>query len=355
MTIKAVNIDDIESVRAADPGKMMEAVINFPSQCRQAVDMAERWTPPVFNPQKIVIIGMGGSAIGGELLRAYAVNECKVPILVSREYDIPAFVDETTLVLVSSYSGNTEETLTSYKRALVRGAKIAAFSSGGKLKELAVQDEVPFFEVPSGYQPRAALGFGFFPLLAALVKTGCISDKSQEIEETLTILEECKNMWKPDVPSDMNFAKILAKKLHRKNPVIYGSWGYKGAAALRWKCQLNENSKVFSSWNVMPEMNHNETAGWDGHIEGYRDIHAVILRDREDPVRIQKRVELTKMILMQKTEVDEVWAWGKTPLAKMLSLCYFGDFASVYLAFIQGLDPTSVKVIEWLKEELAKG
>ncbi|MFH0802206.1 MAG: bifunctional phosphoglucose/phosphomannose isomerase [bacterium] len=355
MVLTAKILDDQKAMEALDQGEMLGRLAEFPDQCRSVREIAKQVAPMPFQADQVALLGMGGSAMGGELLQAYLREELKVPFLVVRDYTLPACIGPKSLVLAVSYSGNTEETLSAYSFARERGSAIIALSSGGKLQEEARAGGVPNLPLPDGMPPRTALAYTFFYPLFILEKTGLIASREPELEECFSILEFCRGLWEPSIFSDENLAKQLAARFLRKIPVIYGTSSWKGAVALRWKCQLNENAKVIAASGVFPEMNHNELVGWSGPAENYRDLHTIILRDKDDGPRIQKRVEFSKLIMNAAVPGDEVWAWGKSPLARMFSLIYLGDYVSVYLALLQGLDPTSIEVINQLKAEMAKG
>lgn len=352
---KILNIPD--GLRNVDKENMTGAIMNLPEQFERALKIGEEGAIPVLNEglSNLLILGLGGSAIGGDLLRTLLADEIGIPVVVNREYDIPAFVGKDTLVVASSYSGNTEETLTAYSQAKARGSQLMAITTGGKLKEMAQDDGVPVIEIPSGLQPRAAIGYSFLPFLVALWRLGLIQNKRRDVEETIALLKEMREKLGPESLGERNIAKELAAKLHGKNPVVYGSYGWKSAVALRWKTQINENSKNPCYYNFFPELNHNEIVGTEVPEELLKKVEIIILRDESDPARIQKRIEVTKTILEERVGgISEVWAEGKSQLAKLFSLIYIGDFTSLYLAILNGIDPSPVNVISHLKKELAK-
>ncbi len=355
MPTTAANLDDLKALKALDGGEMLDRLSQFPEQCRSVREIAKQVAPMPFQADQVVLLGMGGSAMGGELLQAYLTEEIKVPMLVVRDYRIPACIGKKTLVLAVSCSGNTAETLPAYRLARGQVAAIIALSADGKLQDEASSAGIPHLLLPGGMPPRTALAYTFFYPLFILEKTGLIASREPDLEECFSILDFCRGLWEPSIFSDENLAKQIAGHLLRKIPVIYGTCHWKGAVAVRWKCQLNENAKIFAAAGIFPEMNHNELAGWSGPTENYRDLHTIILRDREEADRIQKRVEFSKLIMNAAAPGDEVWAWGKSALARMFSLIYLGDYVSVYLALKMGLDPTPIAVIEQLKAAMAKG
>jgi glucose/mannose-6-phosphate isomerase len=353
---------DSRQYRSIDPQDMLGAILGLPEQ----VDDAKRISLGIsFGDlagrtfSSLVITGMGGSAIGGDFLRAGYQAVLRVPVTVVRDYHLPGYVDRQALVFVASNSGNTEETLACYADAQKRGASIVAFATGGRLKQIAEDDGVPLVTFPGGLQPRAALGYSFVPLIVAAARLGLIPQPLlEDIDEASAVLREVRNECNAEVAIENNVAKQLAESYVGKIPVIYGSQGERGVVAYRWKTQINENAKAYAIANVFPELNHNETVGWSGeHGQGdpERNLIVTILRDDREPSQIAKRVDLTKQIISrQRVTVGEVWAQGNSTLARMLSLIYVGDFTSYYLAIAYGENPTPVRVIDWLKSELAK-
>lgn len=345
-----------ESVKRFDPTGMLSLIETFPVQVQEAVEIGKKadlgdLKKEAQNFNSLIFLGMGGSAIGGDLARAVFANELKIPMLVNREYHLPAFVNEKTLVIASSYSGNTEETIAALNEAKEKKAKILCITTGGKLAEIARANNYPLIAIPGGISPRAALGYSFFPVLVVFYRLGFIGDKSEAVEETIKLLKEMKTELSLATPG--NPAETLARKLYDRIPLIYGSEGFRGVVASRWKGQINENSKHLAFWNAFSELNHNETVGWE-NPNLTREIHLVILRDNED-VRMKKRIEVTSEIIRPHVHgITEVSSRGVSDIARMFSLIYFGDFVSWYLAMLNRADPTPVKVIDHLKKELAK-
>jgi glucose/mannose-6-phosphate isomerase len=348
--------------RGSDPADMMGAILGLPEQCERAkgIGLAACLGDLPGRPfSSVVIAGLGGSAIGGDLLRSCYAPHLACPVEVIRDYDLPAHVGASTLVFASSNSGNTVETLSAYEQAKKRGATVVAFTTGGELGRRAREDRVPVVTFPGGLQPRAALGNSFIPLIVASARIGLMSASLvDDIDEAIDALRGVRDRCNPGAVDDANEARRLAGAWVGRLPVIYGSDGERGPAAYRWKTQINENAKAFAASNVFPELNHNETLGWSG-ARGQGNpgslLAVCILRDDREPSHIRRRVELTKEILAKHTDrIDEVWAVGDSALARMFSLIYVGDFASCYLAYAYAEDPTPVGAIDWLKSELAK-
>ncbi len=336
--------------------QMMDYLYNLPEQFDNCLklnfDFMESY-PREY--QNIVISGLGGSAIGGDILRSYALSQASLPLLVNRGYDCPAFVGSNTLFLAVSYSGNTEETLSSYQQAGAQGAAIICISSGGKLESLASQDGHAMLKIPGGLVPRAATGLLFAPAALLLEKLGIIKGVKADIEETVAVLKNLRQTLKPDISIAENQAKAIAAKMKGTIPVVWGTAGFSEVAALRWKAQINENAKSPAYYNTFPELNHNEIVGFEAPEDLLAKISLIILQDEYDHPQVKKRIAITRQIVKERVkEIIDVNSQGKSWLARFYSLCYIGDYASTYLALEYGINPTPVKVIDYLKAELAK-
>lgn len=357
LTNSRVNLDDEAQILANDPGGMLKALWSLPEQCVEAERLTQEFNPPqnFAAVNTILVTGLGGSAIGGDLLRVFIAGKSKVPVVVNRDYVLPEFVSDKTLVFAVSYSGNTEETLSAYAQAREKQANIIALTTGGKLKEMAQRDGVPVITVPGGISPRAATGYLFIPTVVTLAKLGIIPDVAGEISDTITTLQGLREKFKPSAPAAGNLAKQIAGKLFGRIPLIWGATGTTEVVATRWKGQINENSKAMAYWNFLPELNHNEIVGFEKPGELLKQLAVVILRDQNDHPRVQQRMEISKTIIKDKvSSITEVTSTGATVLARTFSLTYTGDYASVYLAALYGIDPSPVKMIDYLKNELAK-
>lgn len=361
MTTRSTTMELAPS-RASDPQDMMGAILGLPEQCDKAKQIgltADLGDVAGRSFSSVVLAGLGGSAIGGDLLRSCYGAHLRCPVEVVRDYHLPAYVGRDTLVFASSNSGNTEETLSAYDQASRAGATVVAFTTGGELEKRATRDGVPIVKFPGGLQPRAALGNSFMPLVVVSARLGLMSEALiDDIDEATAVMRGIRDRCNPDATEQENQARRLAGSWVGKLPVIYGSQGERGLVAYRWKSQINENAKAYAVSNVFPELNHNETVGWSGaHGQGNPEsvLRVCILRDDREPAHIKRRVELTKKVLGEYADgIDEAWAQGDSTIARMMSLVYLGDFASCYLAYAYGEDPTPVKVIDWLKSELAK-
>jgi glucose/mannose-6-phosphate isomerase len=352
-----INLDDPKVYQQCDPEGMLARIHEMPWQCRQAWQAATSFNlPPDYSDvDKVIILGMGGSAIGGDLVRSLAESEAMLPILVQRDYALPAFVDDRTLVIASSYSGNTEETLSAFEQALKTGSKKLAMTTGGRLKEIAEENNIPVFKIEYKAQPRAALGFSFLPTLGCLQKLGFMSDKSADVAETVSVLEKLSAKIDEKVPLSRNPAKQLAQRLYGCLSVIYGA-GIAAEAAHRWKTQINENSKAWAFYEVFPELNHNATVGFPLPEELASRIRVVLLRSPSFNQRVKLRYEVTCELLERAgVPYEFIDSEGKSLLSQMMSLVSFGDYVSYYLAILYRVDPSPVEVINYLKERLAKG
>lgn len=356
MTVKDSVLDDIDYMQGTDTKGMFQSLATLAGQCTTACwDLSRDIDlPAVETVSNVVVTGLGGSAIGGDLLRVYCANICPVPVLVNRDYAMPEFVGKDSLVFAVSYSGNTEETLSAYQDARQRGATIIVITTGGKLGRMAGEDGVTVIPVPGGIAPRSASGFLFIPALRIMERLGFLSGIEDEVEALVSHIKALYDHLKPEVPTGKNPAKQMALKLHNRIPVIWGSSGITEVVALRWKGQINENAKAPAYWNVFPELNHNELVGFRFPESLLRQIQVVILRDDRDHPRVQKRIEITKNIISNAVAgITDVKASGGGLLARTYSLIYSGDYTSLYLALLYGVDPGPVEVIDYLKGELA--
>ena len=345
-----------EQLQATDPSNMYGLIRGFPDQVNEAMAIGYNSGVrlAVRSVREIVLCGLGGSAIGGDLLKSYLADDLKVPFLVNRNYTLPKFVGPSTLVIISSYSGNTEESNAAHREAIKRRAKLLCISSDGNTEKLARAKKSPFIKIPGGLPPRAALAYSFFPLLITLSRAGLIKDRRKDILETIALLAEKAAIY-GELNSDANPALKLAEQLHGRLVAFYSSTERFDAVNTRWRGQLAENGKTLSFGNVLPEMNHNELVGWRVLTDLMRDTQVVFLRDKADHKRIQVRMDVTREVLRRHTErVTEVYSEGRSLLARIFSLVHFGDWTSYYLAILNGIDPTPVEVIDFLKSELGK-
>ena len=346
-----------ESLERIDVEGMYGAVRSFPEQLREGrrrALQAETCGWPGTDVSGVVVAGMGGSAIGGDILLALGANQATIPIAVSRSYSLPAWVGPNTAVVTSSYSGNTEETLAAFDDACARGAKVLAISTGGELAAKAEEQNVPLVSLPAGIQPRAALPHSLSALLTVTEPLRLTAVEPEHWAEAVSITgrqsEILANIADPENP-----AITLAGALHGHFPVIYSSEQC-AAANTRWRNQIHENAKSLAVGNLLPEMNHNEVMGWARFQPELKQLAVVVLRDMEDHARTQRRMDVTRSLLEPHAQSwHEVWSEGSSRLARMLSVMYVSDWVSLYLAIMNNMDPSPVGLISRLKAALVEG
>ena len=344
------------SIHLYDRSDMRKLLVGFPDQVEHAVRIGKAAKIPyrASGIDAVVLTGLGGSAIGGDVLRSYLAEDLRVPFLVNRNYVLPAFVGPRTLVIVASYSGATEETIAAHQDANRRKAKVLCISSNGETARIAASRKQPLITIPKGFPPRTALGYSFFPPLIALAKTGLIRSREADIRETVKLLRQLATVYGSLTRKD-NAALDIARRLYNRLPVVYSATDRFDVVNTRWRGQLAENSKVLAFGHVLPEMNHNELVGWKALKRHMEEMAVVFLRDAGDHERVKLRMGITKSIVGEYAgKVIEVESRGDSALARMFSLLYLGDWVSYYLALMNGVDPTPVRVIDYLKRELSK-
>lgn len=348
-------LDDRAFVTRLDPNGMLRRTEDFPKQCREALEIARAvdLKPAPHRPSVVILTGMGGSAAGGDFARSLFEAQAAVPFIVNRDYNLPNYIGLGDYVFCASYSGNTEETLSAYASAKKAGAKIIAVTSGGKLSELAKADGFPVYTIPGGHPPRTALGFMLIPVLVASEALGILP--KQDYEAAFSLIEQCSKEWTVETPFEQNPTKQLAAAMFGGLAVIYGLGPWQGAIAGRWKGQINENAKNLAFPNTYPELNHNEILGWIGAgKQGVAKWLMITLEDGTESAKMKARASITERLVSGVAEPHHVQARGESLLEKMLSLTFFGDFVSIYLAALNGADPESIASIDTLKEELSK-
>lgn len=352
-----IGLDDLALFGRLDPRGMLERIGELPQQCRAAWKLAQEadLIPFYGEFRHVVVLGMGGSAIGGALLQGLATGECAVPITIVRGYTLPAFAHGSDcLVIGCSYSGDTEETLSAFGEGLERGVFSAAITTGGKLGALAQEKRMPLVHFDYQSQPRAALGYSLILLMGFLHRLNVLRDYTEDVEEAARVMEVWQAEIGPDVPTSRNAAKSLAGRLVDRLPVIYGA-GFLSTVANRWKTQINENSKHWAFFEEMSELHHNAVVGL-GIPQSTRDqVTVLMLRSDQDHPRVQMRWDVTEELLeREKVTFETLQGRGESKLAHMLSLIHFGDYVSFYLAMLNGADPSPVETITFLKQRLAE-
>jgi glucose/mannose-6-phosphate isomerase len=342
-----------DAIEAADPEHMLGDILAQPLQLGDALWRAQSADiAKTDRPGGLVVCGMGGSAIGGDLAAAALGDRATRPITVVRGYALESWAGPDSLVLCASYSGNTEETLACFEAAGAAGAGRVALTTGGKLADAAREESVPVIGIPAGMQPRAAVLYMIVATLECAALCGAAPGLHSEIDTATALLETLVEEWGTDSADDSQ-AKATARALQGTLPVIHGA-GPTVAPARRWKTQLNENADAAAFWSELPEANHNEICGWE-RGRGSAPLSAVFLEDPDQHPRIVRRIELTcEEVERTGGSVVRAEARGDTRLERVLSLVLLGDLTSVYLAVLDGVDPTPVEPIERFKAALAK-
>ena len=351
-----VDLDNASTYRKFDKLGMLDHLHRFPEQCQKAWEKVLKFElPPEYTKiSNVVIVGMGGSAIGGDIVRRLALSESKVPVRVHRDYGLPAFVDESTLVIASSYSGNTEETLSAFTEALGNRSRKLVIASGGKLKQLADQECIPAFVIDYKAPPRAAFPHSLIPLVGIFQKLGLLGDKSADLREALDILSKLSPDLVEAKPLASNPAKQLAAKLWGRIAVIYGA-EILSEVARRWKGEFNENSKAWAFFENSPELNHNAVVGYEFPPDVKERIFVLMLRSSLFHPRNLLRYDITAKLLAKAGITYEfAEATGKSALSQVLSLVLLGDYASFYLSMLNEVDPTHVDAIDFIKQYLTQ-
>lgn len=353
---------DKAKAKEIDKSDMYEILKSFPLQAEQAIEIGK--SAPVAKAdgiKNVLILGMGGSAIGGDLLRTYSAatdGAEHIHFAVNRNYDIPKYTDSETLVIASSYSGGTEETLNGFYQANKITKNLLAITSGGELEKFADDNSIPVIKIPGGMMPRCALGLSFFPLLIQMTRSGIYKSNSIEksnvaIQETLEMLKIKSNVY--DKFDDNNPAYSLAKQLFGKIPVIYSAQERLDTVNLRWRGQILENAKNLCFGNLLPEMNHNEINGWSEPHDITKRFVVIMLEDDEDHKRNKIRMKAVANVLgNQAGDIIKLKGEGQSLLCRMFDLIYLADWTSYFLALFNNTDPTPIPLISLLKSELAK-
>jgi glucose/mannose-6-phosphate isomerase len=343
-----------DAVAAVDKSRQIEDILAWPEHLRDALWRVQSANlEPHDAPGGLVVAGMGGSAIGGALARAALGDRASRPIMLARDYALPAWTTPDTTVLCSSYSGQTEETLAIYEAAGALGARRIVATTGGALAAAARADSVPVIPLPGAFQPRVAVGYSLVIALEVAALCGAGDRLHAEIDVAAAHAEQLVEQWGPDGPDDSP-PKQLARGLHGTIPQIAGA-GLTAPIAYRWKTQINENAKTPCFAGQLPELNHNEIAGWSGAGELGR-FSAVFLDDSDLHPRTRQRIELTRGLIQgEAAGTFRVETIGETRTARLASLVLMGDLLSVYLAVLRGVDPTPVVMLDSLKGALAHG
>ncbi len=345
---------DLEHIQSIDSQQMWDHLTGFPEQWKEAIESTEELDLTIDQERidNICFAGMGGSAMGADLLRAYSYRTCPCPTQVIRHYEIPHWVDENTLFIGCSFSGNTEETLTALEAARNKGAQAIAVTSGGEMMLKAAKEEFDYIKIPSGMPPRAALGYSFVPLYRIFQHLDFIDEGNTGLKETATLLTEQNDLLAD--PED-NEALNLAEELNDTLPIFYSDATMMEPVNLRWRSQFAENAKTLAYGNTLPEMNHNEIVGWERIVHLTGRLSVVMLMDKEDNPRVQRRMEIVEELVEDQTaSLHVLKTRGQTRLTRVFSLIQLADWTSFYLAVLNNIDPTPIAKIDLLKSKLAE-
>jgi glucose/mannose-6-phosphate isomerase len=348
---------DEMNIKAIDKSNMYSVLLDFPAQVMEALEIGEK-AKPMATATDFLILGMGGSAIGGDILATYFANTHgleHISINVNRDYQIPGYIDNKTAVIASSYSGGTEETIAALKSSAEKTSNITCITSGGKLSEIAEKLNYNKIIIPGGLMPRCALGYSFFALLKLLLKSANIADETlfavnKEIEATVNLLKEKSNVY--SLPDESNPAFAIARKLHNTIPIVYSSNRLNSVNA-RWRAQIQENGKNLCFGNILPEMSHNEINSWSHPEQFLGNFFVILLRENGDNDRIVARFDAIAKILSGITAgIINVRSDGEFYLSRIFDLIYLADWVSYFLAIFNEEDPTPIPLITKLKELL---
>lgn len=351
-------LDDLKKFRQLDTLNMLAIEENFAVQLSDAKKIGTVADISAIRNEKftgVAFLGMGGSGFTGDIIKSLLINECDIPVDVIKGYRLPGHVGKGWLVISLSYSGNTEETLAAVTEALKRSCEVIFISSGGNAEKIALENKKCLVKIPGGFQPRAASGYLLIPLLIVLNKIGLSSIGEEEIDNAIKLIDVLAKKYNSSVPLKDNPAKQLAARIDNFLPVIYSFESEISPVAYRWKCQINENSKTPAFFNEFPELNHNETVGWDRLKNITKGFILIYFIDKDSPERINARIRITAELIRDNfADIIEINIKGKTPIEKVLSTIFLGGIASVYLALLNGVDPTPIDKINTLKTKLAE-
>ncbi|MBX3046696.1 MAG: bifunctional phosphoglucose/phosphomannose isomerase [Anaerolineales bacterium] len=349
-----MNLNDLEQLKKLDPENMIGHIDGLPDQLAAAWALGQSLPLPERQGVKqIVVAGMGGSAIGADLLAAYGEPLLKASLTAHRDYGLPAWVNSETLVVCSSHSGNTEETLEAYEAAKAAGSQILVVCTGGILAELARRDGVPLWQFDHKGQPRTAVGYSFGLLLALVARLGLLPDPAAEVADAVAAMKAQQANFVAEVADTSNPAKRMGGQLMGRWVTVYGA-GLMAPVARRWKAQINENSKAAASFEVIPETNHNALQGLMQPEAQFNASMALFLSAAHDHPRNQRRTQLTRTaVMVEGQNTDMIMATGDTRMANLWTSLHYGDYVSFYLAMAYEYDPTPVPALAAFKNEMA--
>jgi glucose/mannose-6-phosphate isomerase len=349
-----MNLDDVSKFPQIDVLDMLAHIEGLPDQFQSAWDLGSQLSLPSWEGvDRVLVAGMGGSAIGADLVAAYIAPQCPVPVVVHRNYSLPAWAKgEHTLVIASSHSGNTEETISSFESGVENNCRLLVLSTGGKLAQMCQDRDCTLWQFEHEGQPRAAVGFSAGLLLAAFAKLGMIPDPGKDIQETIQAMRSQQEDLRVEVPVVNNPAKRLAGQIYGRWVTVIGA-DVLEPVARRWKTQISEVSKAWGQFEALPEVDHNTLAGLVKPEESLTKIMALFLRAPSYHSRNKLRTKLTKTAFMlEGLNTDFINAQGSNPLAHQWTALHFGDYTAYYLAMAYGIDPTAIPTIAMLKEQM---
>lgn len=344
-------LDDLNFISQKDPQNLLGVIAESPIQLEHVYEISESTKLPATQDiSNIIITGMGGSALSAEFLKVW--GDIKVPLEIVRNYTLPGYVDEKTLVIASSFSGNTEETLSALDDAMSKNAHVVVIANGGKLRDVAGERGLPFVQIPDCIQPRAAAFYSLKGFVSILEQVGLAEGLTNELSSVGKKLADVPKQWKADVETSNNDAKRIAEEIMGKTLIAYGSKMF--PAANKWKIGANENAKNTAWCNTLPEFNHNEFIGWSSHpIE--KPFAVVNLLSNLDHERVQKRFVVSDKLLSGKwPEVINIQCKGESLIEQLIWATILGDIVTTYLAILNGVNSTPVDLVEKFKVELNK-
>ncbi len=346
-------LDDARYISKLDKHKMLDLIGALPGQFASALgSFGKSGLKLKRKYDTVVVAGMGGSAIGGDIAGSYFLGQLPAPLVVLRDYDVPAFVSEKTLFIAVSYSGNTEETLTALNEARKNGSDAVCIGSGGIMADLSLSESLPFVSVPGGMPPRCAVAYLATSIILVISNAFNIPGSAEEIEEAGAVLKQMKEELGPSRSARDNPAKSIASKFTHRLPFVYSSSRFTDPVARRWSTQMNENAKTLCHHSMLPELDHNEIVGWGIPRDVSYESCVVFLDPGNLSVRHKKRLKVTGDVISQMATVEIVEAKGSGRLSRLFSLVYVGDYVSFYLAMLNGVDPTPIERIDYLKRKL---
>ena len=345
------------NVKKIDSSNMLYHIKSLPNQIKESIKIINEYEFKIKDFKKInsiVIVGMGGSAIGGDIVNSIISDYCKIPFQVIRDYNLPSWINQNTLVICVSYSGNTEETLSCFDEAINRNTFIVGITSGGKLHQKLNANNLDSISIPNNKPPRASIGYISVLILLVLEKNNIVDISSEKyLFDTSLKLEALTSTFaKAD---DKNPTFDLAKKIYKTIPIIYGDFRYTSSIALRWRGQIEENSKMISFHNSIPEMNHNEIVGYENNNDFFGKLSIIWLKDKKINTRNSLRQKLSLNLLSESISKQfEIESYGESLIERLFYLIYWGDWLSFWLAIFHKTDPSPVIKIEKLKKKLAR-